>query len=64
MGNLNFLDEKKIFGRFQFRLRLIYLKILGQNNEIMNIVCPIDENMEIQNFLKWIDLNNEISKIK
>ena len=39
------------FGRFQFRLGLIYLKILGQNTEIMTIGYSIDENREIQNFL-------------
>ena len=52
--------KKKIFGRFRFRLRLIYLKLLGQNIEIMNIGYSIDENREIQNFLRWIDLSNEI----
>ena len=30
----------------------------------MNIGCLIDKNKEIQNFLRWIDLSNEISKIK
>ena len=30
----------------------------------MNIGYPIDEIREIQNFLRWIDLGNEISKIK
>ena len=56
--------KKKFFGRFQFRLGLIYLKFLGQNIEIINIGCSIDENSEIQNFLRWIDISNEISKIK
>ena len=54
LGNLKFLDEKKkkrFFGRFRFRLGLIYLKFLGQNIEIMNIGCFIDKNREIQNFL-------------
>ena len=52
LGNPNFLDEKKnFFRRFQFRLGLIYLKILGQNFEITNIGCSIDKNREIQNFL-------------
>ena len=53
-----------IFGRFWFRLGLIYLKLLDQNIKIMNIGCLIDKNKEIQNFLRWIDLSNEISKIK
>ena len=49
---LSFLEKKKkFFGRFRFRLRLIYLKILGQNFEITNIGCSIDKNREIQNFL-------------
>ena len=31
----------------------------------MNIGCFIDENREIRNyFFRWIDLNNEILKIK
>ena len=54
LGNLKFLfnnNKKKLFGRFRFRLGLIYLKILGQNIEIINIGCSIDENREIQNFL-------------
>ena len=45
------MKNKKFFGRFQFTLGLIYFKILGQNIEIMNIGCPIDENSEIQIFL-------------
>ena len=45
------MKKKNFFGRFQFRLGLIYLKFLGQNIEIMNIGCSIDENREIQNFL-------------
>ena len=43
--------KKKFSGRFQFRLELIYLKILDQNIEIRNIGCSIDENTAIQNFL-------------
>ena len=30
----------------------------------MNIGCFIDENREIWIFFRWIDLNNEILKIK
>ena len=65
MGNLKFLDEKKnIFGRFRFRLGLIYLKFLGQNIEIMNISSSTDEKKGNLKFLRWIDLSIEISKIK
>ena len=52
LGNLKFLDEKKnSLEDFDFRLELIYLKKLGQNIEIRNIGCYVDENKEIQNFL-------------
>ena len=30
----------------------------------MNIGCFIDENREIKIFFRWIDLDNEILKIK
>ena len=46
------MKKKGFFGRFWFRLGLIYLKLLGQNIKIMNIGSPINENREIQNFLR------------
>ena len=58
------MKKKWFFGRFWFRLGLIYLKLLGQNIKIMNLNCPIDENRKIQNFIRWIDVRNEILKIK
>ena len=61
-----FLDKKKkkIFRRFRFTLGLIYLKFLGQNIEIMNISSSTDEKKGNLKFLRWIDLSNELSKIK
>ena len=35
-----------------------------QKIEIMNISCFINENREIRNLFRWIDLNNKILKIK
>ena len=36
----------------------------NQKIEIMNISSFINENREIRNLFRWIDLNNKILKIK
>ena len=45
------MEKKNSLENFDLGYDWFILKLLGQNIEIRNIDCSIDENREIQNFL-------------